>query len=187
MQLATEQHYSRAEYLAMEETTQVRHEFLQGKIFAMSGGTFNHAVLSGNVYFALKTKLREKPCQPLNSDMRIHTPAGLDTYPDVSVYCGQPELTDNNKTLLNPVVIIEVLSPTTRNYDQGEKFRLYRSIPSLQDYLLIDSERIAASHFHKLANADWLLHEHTVSSDIILLPAIEQPLSLAEIYENVPL
>ena len=185
MQLATEQHYSRAEYLAMEETTNVRHEFFQGKIFAMSGGTFNHAVLSGNVYFALKTKLREKPCQPLNSDMRIHTPSGLDTYPDVSVYCGQPELTDNNKTLLNPVVIIEVLSPTTRNYDQGEKFRLYRSIPSLQDYLLIDSERIAASHFRKLANADWLLHEHTVSSDIILLQAIEQPLSLAEIYENV--
>jgi Uma2 family endonuclease len=185
MQPATEQHYSRVEYLAMEETANVRHEFFQSQFFAMSGGTFNQAVLSGNVYFVLKTKLREKPCQPLNSDMRIHTPAGLDTYPDISVYCGQPELTDNNKTLLNPVVIVEVLSPTTRNYDQGEKFRLYRSIPSLQDYLLIDSERVEVSHFRKLENAEWLLHEYTLTGDIISLQAVEQQLSLAEIYENV--
>jgi Uma2 family endonuclease len=187
MQPATEPSYDRIEYLAMEEAANVRHEFFQGQIFAMSGGTFNHVVLSGNVYFALKTKLRGKPCQPVNSDMRIHTPAGLDTYPDVSVYCDQPELTDNNRTLLNPVVIIEVLSPTTRNYDQGEKFRLYRSIPSLREYLLIDSESIEVNHFRKLENADWLLHEYTVISDIIWLPTIEQPLSLAEIYENVPL
>ncbi len=185
MQPATEPPYSRAEYLVMEETANVRHEFFQGQILAMSGGTFNHAVLSGQVYFALKTKLRDQTCQPLNSEMRVHTPVGLDTYPDVSVYCGPPELMDNNKTLLNPVMIVEVLSPTTRNYDQGEKFRLYRSIPSLQDYLLVDSERVEVSHFHKLETFEWLLREYTVTSDIILLKTIGQQLSLAEIYENV--
>lgn len=185
MQLAIKQGYSREEYLALEDTADMRHEFFQGEIFAMSGGTFNHAALSGNVYFALRAKLRGNPCQPMNSDMRIHTPVGLDTYPDISVYCGQPQLIDNHRTLLNPVIIIEVLSPSTRNYDQGEKFKLYRSIPTLQEYLLIDSESVEVTHLCKLDSAEWLLHEYLLITDTILLKTIAQSLSLAEIYENV--
>jgi Uma2 family endonuclease len=86
----------------------------------------------------------------MNSDMRIATPSGLNTYPDTSVYCHAPELTDNNRTLLNPVLIVEVLSPSTRSYDRGDKFMHYRSIPSLQDYVLIDSEMVLVEHYQRI-------------------------------------
>jgi len=86
----------------------------------------------------LRQALKGKSCQPMNSDMRVQTPSGLDTYPDISVYCGEPDLGDNDTTLLNPTVIVEVLSPSTRDYDRGGKFSHYRSITDLQDYLLVD-------------------------------------------------
>lgn len=89
----------------------------------------------------------------------MHTPSGLDTYPDVSVFCGEPNLTDHQQTLLNPVVIIEVLSPTTRNHDRGDQFVLYRTLPTLHDYLLVDSEQVLAEHFRRLDSGEWLLHE----------------------------
>ncbi len=138
---------SREQYLLQESYHTQRHEYFQGQITAMAGGTFNHAQVAGNVYALLRQKLTGKSCHPMNSDMRVHTPSGLDTYPDISVYCGQPELSDNNTTLLNPIIIIEVLSPSTRDYDRGGKFAHYRSIASLQDYILIDPEQVMLEHF----------------------------------------
>jgi Uma2 family endonuclease len=178
-------YYTREEYLTLEATSQEKHEFYHGEIFAMAGGTFNHAEISGNVYSTLRTKLRNQPCRPTNSDMRIGTPSGLMTYPDVAIFCGQPELIDNQRTLLNPVVIIEVLSPSTRGYDQGDKFRLYRSIATFRAYLLIDSECVHLQQFHRSAAHEWILHEYTDLTEIIYLCSIDESLSLAEIYENI--
>lgn len=175
---------TRDEYLQLEQDTDIKHEFYQGEIFAMSGGTFNHARISGNIFVALSTQLHGKNCQPMNSDMRIHTPSGLDTYPDISVYCNQPALSDKQRTLLNPIVIIEVLSPSTRNYDRSAKFSHYRSIVTLHDYLLVDSEKVFIEHFHKVADG-WLFHDYTQLSDEVALPSIIAPITLRDIYAGV--
>ena len=151
----------------------------------MTGGSFKHAAIGLNIATSLTTSLRGGPCRPMNSDMRLHTPAGLDTYPGVSVFCGEPELTDQQKTLLNPVVIVEVLSPTTRSYDRGDKFVLYRSIPSLQDYLLVDSEQVLVEHFRRLENGEWLLHEYRLISESIFLTSIDTTVTLTAIYEGI--
>ncbi|MEZ5673149.1 MAG: Uma2 family endonuclease [Thiotrichaceae bacterium] len=175
---------TRDAYLQLAQTTDVKHEFYQGEIFAMSGGTFNHARISGNILVSLSITLRGKSCQPMNSDMRIHTPSGLDTYPDISVYCNQPILIDNERTLLNPVMIIEVLSPSTRNYDRSEKFWHYRTITTVQDYLLVDSARIFIEHFHRVAEG-WLLHDYAELTNEIVFPTISATVSLQDIYAEV--
>ncbi|MCP4702923.1 MAG: Uma2 family endonuclease [Gammaproteobacteria bacterium] len=176
---------SREEYLALEEKSGIKHEFYQGEIFVMSGGTFNHASICGNIYSALKTKLRGKQCTPMNSDMRIRVPSGLDTYPDVSVFCGLPELTDERRTLLNPAMIIEVLSPTTRDYDKGNKFTLYRSLPTLQNYILVESERVCVEYFRRADNDEWILREYTALTETLPLARTGETLTLAEIYEDI--
>lgn len=176
---------SREDYLKLEETSTEKHEFYQGQVFAMAGGTFQHARIGLNVTTELAVRLRSKPCQPMNSDMRITTPSGLNTYPDASVYCGQPELTDSNKTLLNPVLIVEVLSPSTRSYDRGDKFHHYRSIPSLRDYLLIDSEAILVEHYQRIGAYEWNLHEYRQSTDILNLDSIKESLVVSVFYEGV--
>lgn len=173
---------SRDEYLRLDERSDGKHEFFNGEVFAMTGGSFAHATIGLNVATILATRLRGGQCRPMNSDMRVHTPSGLDTYPDVSVFCGEAELTDQQKTLLNPVVIVEVLSPSTRSYDRGDKFALYRSIPSLQDYLLIDSEQVLVEHFRRLDSGEWLLHEYRLISDVVVLASVGASLELTEVY-----
>lgn len=176
---------SREDYLKLEEVSPEKHEFYQGQVFAMAGGTFEHARIGLNVTTELAVCLRGKPCQPMNSDMRITTPSGLNTYPDASVYCGQPELTDSNKTLLNPVLIVEVLSPTTRSYDRGDKFHHYRSIPSLRDYLLIDSETVLVEHYQRMGAYEWNLHEYRRLTDILNLDSIKELLTISVFYEGI--
>lgn len=173
---------SREAYLSQEMQGDKKHEFYQGQIFSMAGGTFKHAHIAGSLYAHLRWSLRGKPCQPMNSDMRVHTPSGLDTYPDVSVYCNQPELTDNDTTLLNPSVVFEVLSPTTRDYDRSGKFAHYRSIPGLQDYLLIDPEIVLLEHFHRLKQDEWLLHVYSDIRDTINLDSLGVVLALGDVY-----
>jgi len=173
MQTAPKQNYDREEYLVLEQLTDVKHEFFHGAIFAMAGGTFNHAKITINI------------ATLLGSDMRVHTPSGLDTYPDVSVFCGKPELQDNQRTLLNPSVIIEVLSPSTRNYDRGTKFALYRAIPCLQDYLLVDSEDVSVEHYRRLNSYEWILHDYQDIKDQIPLTTLEESLNLRVIYEQI--
>lgn len=176
---------NREDYLTLDAESETRHEFYQGEIFAMTGGTFNHAKISLNISTSLQIHLRSKPCQPMNSDMRVSTPSGLDTYPDISIYCGQPELDDKQHTLLNPVVIIEVLSPSTRNYDRGKKFALYRSIPSLQDYIMVESEQYLVEHFRKIDHGDWVFHGYQQVSESIVITSVDGQLLLSDIYEGV--
>ncbi|CAK0756856.1 Uma2 family endonuclease [Gammaproteobacteria bacterium] len=176
---------SRAEYLRAEEASSDKHEFYRGETFAMVGGTFRHAKIGLNISSYLHAILRGKPCQPMNSDMRISTPSGLDTYPDVSVYCDEPELTDHDRTLLNPVLIVEVLSPSTRSYDRGDKFMLYRSIPSLRDYVLVESESVFVEHYQRVGQHEWRLHEYQQLSDVLELTCMGQVLEIAQFYEGV--
>jgi Uma2 family endonuclease len=176
---------TRDEYFELENKSDIKHEFFDGEIFAMSGGSFNHAAIGVNVVTAFKIKLRGKCCTPTNSDMRIETPNGLITYPDAAVFCGSPELTENQCALLNPVVIIEVLSPSTRRYDESGKFALYRSIPSFQDYLLIDSEKVFVQHFRKIDNDEWLLHDYYNLADSIVINSIQETIYLHEIYDGI--
>lgn len=182
---AIKTHVSRADYLQVEENSPTKHEFCRGEIFAMAGGTFNHAKIGLNITSYLHELLRGKPCQPMNSDMRISTPSGLDTYPDISVYCNTPELADNDRTLLNPVVIIEVLSPSTRNYDRGDKFMLYRSIPCLRDYVLVESESVLVEHYQRIAKHEWHMHEYQQRSDEFNMASIGQRLEVARFYAGL--
>ena len=173
---------TREDYLAMEAVAGQRHEFYRGEVYAMAGGTFRHADIATNILSALRVKLRGKSCRAMNSDMRLHTPSGLDTYPDVSAFCGTAELTDKDTTLLNPALIVEVLSPSTRDYDKGGKFTLYRSIPSLEDYLLVDSEEVFVEHFRRIGAGEWVLREYTDLADEVPLDSIVERLALSEIY-----
>jgi len=183
---AIRKNVSRDEYLTFEAQSTERHQFYRGEVFAMTGGTFNHAAIAGNLLAIIRNATKGGPCRPMNSAMRIHTPSGLDTYPDLSVYCGQPELIDNESTLLNPVVIVEVLSPTTSSYDRGDKFALYRAVETLRDYLLIDSESIAVEHFRRVENPrEWILHEYGSEEENVVLDAIGVELALKEIYEGI--
>lgn len=179
------QRMTREDYLTFEEASEVRHEFFDGEVFAMTGGSFEHSSIAVNILTMLKVQLKGGTCRPMNSDMRVHTPSGLDTYPDISVYCGEPELVDNQRTLLNPVLIVEVLSPTTSSYDRGDKFRLYRSIPTLQDYLLVDSREVLIEHFRRTKDGEWVLHVYQERNDVVLIESIQESLTLDAIYEDI--
>jgi Uma2 family endonuclease len=177
------------EYLEMENASSEKHEYYQGEIFAISGAKVPHNIIATNLVVALTIKLKGKSCRPFNSDQRIHVEANtLFTYPDISIICGDI-ITRNNDdyNVLNPTVLIEVLSRSTKNYDGGEKFKLYRDIPTLREYVLVDSESIHIEIFRLNANNHWELEEYNKGSRTILIQAINTPLSIEEIYEGTEL
>ncbi|HRN55344.1 MAG TPA: Uma2 family endonuclease [Agriterribacter sp.] len=181
------QKFTIEEYLAMEEDAVVKHEYYRGEIFAMSGAQIPHNEISGNFYVALHNRLRGKKCKPYNSDQRIHIESNtLFTYPDISVICGEPVTLNNDEwNVLNPAVIIEVLSPATKNYDRGEKFMLYRGIPTLQEYILVDSESIHVEIFRQNAAHRWELEEYKSIEDQLRIKTIDEAIPLADIYAGV--
>jgi Uma2 family endonuclease len=130
-------HYSIREYLDMENEALEKHEYYKGEIFAMSGAGNRHNIISVNMIASLYNSLKGKSCQPYGSDMRIHIPENtLFTYPDISIICGDVVFSkEDENTSTNPTIIIEILSPSTRNYDRGVKFMLYRAIPTLKEYI----------------------------------------------------
>jgi Uma2 family endonuclease len=154
--------YSIAEYLEMEKEADQKHEYYQGELFAMSGAKVQHNIIVSNLLTGLGIKLKGSSCRPFNSDQRIHIPQNtLFTYPDISIICGEINTLDNDKwNVLNPSVIIEVLSPSTRNYDRGEKFKLYRDIPTLKEYILADSESVRIEIFRLNERNHWELDEY---------------------------
>ena len=181
------QKYSIEEYLEMENAATEKHEYYKGEIFAMSGPKLPHINISGNLYGNLWNKLKGKSCRPFNSDMRIHIEKNtLFTYPDVTVVCGDPEtLNNDNWNVLNPTIIFEVLFPSTKNYDRGNKFNLYRDIPTLKEYILVDSESISIEAFHINEKGKWELSEYKNIEHTLPLPSIGVSLELKEIYEGV--
>ncbi|MEO7309387.1 MAG: Uma2 family endonuclease [Chitinophagaceae bacterium] len=178
---------SETDYLDSERLASTKHEFYRGEIFAMSGASIEHNLISVNSIADLKQKLKGKKCRPFGSDLRVHIPSnGLYTYPDISIVCGDVQTTDDYfDTATNPSVIFEILSPSTRDYDKGSKFTLYRDIESLQEYILIDSERIMVEKFIRNADNSWQLTEYKLLSQSFTIDTVAIELQLQDIYEDV--
>ena len=178
--------YSIEEYLEIEEAAIEKHEYYQGEIFDMAGAKHEHNLVLKNLYFALGNKLKGKPCQPFSSDTRIHIEKNsLFTYPDISVICGDPVYRNNDDlNLLNPTVIIEVLSPSTKSYDQGEKFALYRDIPTLKEYIIADPDKIKIAAYHINSGGHWELREYKSMEEVLQLKSIKTTVKLNVIYEG---
>ncbi|MFT3949064.1 MAG: Uma2 family endonuclease [Agriterribacter sp.] len=181
------QKFTIEEYLAMEETATEKHEYYRGEIFAMSGPKVTHNIIFRNLFGELAIKLKGKKCQPFGSDQRIHIKTNtLFTYPDISIICGEPEtLNNDNWNVVNPAVIIEILSPSTKNYDRGEKFKLYRDIPTLKEYILVDSENIHIEIFRLNASNHWELEEYNAIKETLYIKTINENIEIADIYEGV--
>lgn len=187
MSAVPEQYLSLQEYFALEETSEIKHEYYQGIIFAMTGATARHNFILANIISSLRPQLRGKRCSISPSDLRVKVEAtGLYTYPDASVYRGDLRFTDGRQdTVINPTVIIEVLSPSTENYDRGMKFHHFRSIESLQEYLLIAQDNVYVEHYARQDAHQWLLREFTQSDQVIELRSIGCTLALDTIYEEI--
>ena len=177
------------EYLEIERKAEYKSEYYQGEMFAMAGASFTHNLLAGNILFGLRRGLGSRPCSVLPSDMRVRvSPRGLYTYPDVVVVCGEPQFPDKqNDTLLNPTLLVEVLSPSTEAYDLGRKFDHYKSIESLGQYLLVATDRIHADLFTRQADGSWLLTSASRMEDSLDLQSVGCRLTLADLYEKVEL
>ncbi len=177
-----------AEYLALERAAlDVKSDFYDGEMFAMSGGTRWHSIIGTNVTVEFGNKLRRHRCQPYNAELRVKVEAtGLFTYPDLSVVCGEPRLLDDEMdTLLNPTLIVEVLSDSTESYDRGMKFEHFRQIPSLSEYLLVSQYEPRIEQFIRQPNKEWLLREAMGMSATLALPSLGITIELAEIFANV--
>jgi len=179
-------YYTPEQYLELERKALYKSEYVNGHIFAMSGASRPHNLIAGNVFGELRPQLRGRPCEAYVSDMRVKvSPTGLYTYPDIAVVCGEILLDDaHNDTLLNPVVLIEVLSPSTEAYDRGEKFAHYRRLASLQEYVLIAQDKVRVEHFKRQGD-QWVLTEISDIEGVLRLPAIECQVTLKDIYERV--
>jgi Uma2 family endonuclease len=180
---------SEKEYLEEERKALHKSEFYKGEIFAMAGATKAHNKIVASTIAAIGLHLKGKRCSFFPSDLRVYNPKNsLYTYPDVSIVCEEEEYLDEEfDTLLNPTVLIEVLSPSTENYDRGIKFKLYRSIPSVKNYILISSTEYAAEVYTRIENDEWRLNTANGKDASIYISAIDYELSLADVYSQVEL
>ena len=174
-------------YLEEERKALNKSEYYKGEIFAMAGATKAHNRIVASIISAIGQYLKGKDCHYYPSDLRVYNSAnGLYTYPDVTIVCGKEEYLDEElDTLLNPTVLIEVLSASTENYDRGTKFKLYRSIPSLKNYILVSSTEYAAEIFTRKEDNEWILNTTKEKDDRIHISSIDYDLSLADIYAQV--
>jgi len=174
------------EYLVFERASEEKHEYYAGEILGVRRSNENHNLIAGSTLAALHPQLRKRPCEMYVSQMRLKIrSSGLYTYPDITVVCGTPEFEDGEvDTLLNPTVIIEVLSPSTEAYDRGKKFQHYRTIPSLQEYLLIAQDSVRIEHYG-LVDKQWVLTDAHTPDMVVQLPAIDCTLRLSDVYEKV--
>ena len=175
------------DYLVWERQQDTRHEYFDGQIFAMTGASRAHNVLCMNLGASLHQQLRGKPCEVYANDMRVKvSETGMYTYPDLVVACVEPRFEDQAvDTLLNPALIIEVLSDSTERHDRGAKFAHYRSLPSLQDYLLVSQTECRVEHYARQPGNHWLLTEYQDLGDCIELNSLASQLRLSEIYERI--
>ncbi len=173
-------------YLEFERQSEIKHEYLNGEIFAMSGASERHNLIVLNTGASLHTQLRKRPCKAYPSDMRVRIKGtSFYTYPDLSAVCGNAEFEDDVlDTLLNPSVIIEVLSPSTENYNRGKKFQQYRKLDSLQDYVLIAQDSMRIEHYARQGE-QWILTDVTSADGIVTLASIGCTLALSDVYEKV--
>jgi Uma2 family endonuclease len=175
------------EYLCRERASEFKSEFLDGEIFAMSGGTPRHSLIKANVICELCNRLKGHPCTAYDSDLRVKVEAtGLYAYPDASVICGPLEYDDERSdTVLNPTLLVEVLSPSTEAFDRGKKLNHYRRIESLQEYLLISQDEPRIQRYLRNADNTWTLTDAADLAECLHLPSLGIELSLGEVYAKV--
>lgn len=175
------------EYLAYERASPGRHEYVRGEIFAMAGASEAHNTITLNVAVALRNQLRGGPCRAYASDMRVQVDARRSyVYPDVVVVCGERRFEDDQvDTLLNPTLVVEVLSPSTEAFDRGAKAEYYRQIPSVQEYVLIAQDRIHVEQYTRATSGAWTLREFASHSEVIVLSSIDVSLPVDEAYEDM--
>lgn len=182
-----------SEYLALERASEDRHEYLDGQMFAMSGASRRHNLITTNLVVSLHTRLVDRPCEVYSSDMRVKvSTTGLYTYPDVVVTCGEPRFEDDEvDTLLNPTALVEVLSPSTADYDRGQKFEHYRALDSSATVLFVAQDRPSVLRCERRAGDErqgmdsWVLSEFRDLQGSISMPDLGIELALTEIYSKV--
>lgn len=188
MATAVQRLYTLEEYLALERESDIKYEFWNGEIFAMSGGTLWHDMVMDNVATALRNALQGKPCRVFSSNRQIKVPAAPPyRYADGSVVCGpiDVERFNGNDLLRNPLLLYEVLSPSTEGFDRGDKLTYYKSIPSLAEYLLIAQHRPHITQYVRQPNGSWAYDEVNALDTSLFLPSLEVTLHLREVYQDV--
>lgn len=175
-----------AEYLAAERRAQQKSEYINGQVYAMSGASRLHNLIAGNLFGEIRGQLRGRPCETYTGDMRVKVgPTGMYTYPDVVALCDEPRLEDDHfDTLLNPAVIIEVLSPATESYDRGEKFAHYRRLESLKEYVLVAQTTRRVEHYRRDGDS-WVLTEINAPDAELVLRSLGCAVKIADIYDRV--
>jgi Uma2 family endonuclease len=175
-----------AEYLDVERKAEIKSEYIAGRMYAMSGASRRHSLIVGNINGEIHVQLRGRNCEAHIADMRVKvSPTGLYTYPDVAIVCGEARFEDSHvDTLLNPTVVIEVLSPSTEAYDRGEKFAQYRRIDTLREYVLVAQEQMRVEHYRR-EGAEWILTEISNPNGTLNLPSIDCHVAVSAIYEKV--
>ncbi|MCI0692164.1 Uma2 family endonuclease [candidate division KSB1 bacterium] len=175
------------EYLAMEEAAEQKHEYYQGEIFDMAGASKNHDRIGVDLGTSVNIALKDAQCEVFSDDMKVWIKAkNFFTYPDLIIVCGKAEFYENrDDIILNPLVIFEILSNSTKSYDRAEKFELYRSVPTFQEYILIDQYRIHVEQMYLEARNKWVLSEYNEITDILKLAKVNVQIPLQEIYRRV--
>src|SRR5215471_5923806 len=175
------------EYLRRERLADFKSEYLNGEIFAMSGASREHNLITVNIGAEFNRQLRGRPCEAYTNDMRVKVLSnGLYTYPDVIVVCGEPRFEDKETdTLLNPTLLVEVLSPSTEKYDRIAKTSYYRAIDSLKEHLLVAQNEIRVEQYTKQPDGQWLLSEYLSHDSIVDLSSIECTLKLSDVYDRI--
>lgn len=175
------------EYLAIERKAETKSEYVDGAVVAMTGASRKHNLITFNIAREISQQLRGRPCEGYAGDMRVRIPSTrLYTYPDVTVVCGAPQFEDDFvDTLLNPTLIVEVLSESTEAYDRGKKFGLYRTIESLTEYLLVAQDEYRIEQYAKQTDGRWLLSDYRTPEDVVELTSIQCRLALREVYDKV--
>ena len=178
---------SEQDYLTFERESELKHEFIDGEVYAMTGASESHNLISGNLMLVLKLALRGRPCKVYPADMRVKIETlGMFTYPDLSVVCGEAKFADDVfDSLINPTALIEILSPSTAAYDRGLKFQSYREIPSLKEYVLVEQDKPRIERFMLNEKGNWELTDAHGLNAFLHLPSIDCTLTLSDVYEQV--
>ena len=186
-QYAEKETYTEDEYFEFERTNFGRWEYVKGEIRAMSSGTADHSTIGGNILATLRAALLPRGCRVFGSDMKVHTRAAVNTFPNVSVVCGPLGFHRGRKDIItNPLLIVEVLSNSTGDYDRGDKFRHYQTIPTLTDYLLVAQDEVRVELYTR-HDDHWDYRDITGLTSAVYLPSGETTLALSDIYALIEL
>lgn len=178
-------YFTMEQYAALEDEAIYKSEFIAGRIYAMSGGTPKHSAIAANIIFEVSRLFRRGPYQVFTSDLRVGImPLDVETYPDVTVVCGEPHVNPFDKnSIINPAVIFEVLSPSTERYDRGEKWARYRRLDSLQEYILVSQDAPLVEQYVRQENGSWIFTSTEGLDAVVMVHGV--PLALAEVYDKI--